>query len=67
MINVYYEKSMKLWVAYLSDDIGQLGNAEYDPDRDKAVFFLGLERGIHPEKFTRPVSSFFEQLEEVRV
>jgi hypothetical protein len=63
MLNVYYEKSTKLWVAYYTDSIGQLGDAEYAHDRDDAVFTLGWTLGRFPHKFTRPMAQFFEQEE----
>ena len=61
MLNVYFEKSFKRWVAFYTDDIGQLGDAQYSKTRDDAVYQLGFEKGRHPEKFARPMSEYFEK------
>jgi hypothetical protein len=61
MIKVYYDKSRRIWVAYYSDSIGQLGDCATDTTRDRAAFKLGFEFGANPQKFTRPVGQYFEQ------
>ena len=61
MLNVYYEKNCRLWVAFYTDDIGQLGESEFAKTRDDAVYQLGFEKGRHPEKFARPMSEYFEK------
>jgi len=61
MLNVYYEKSYGCWVAFYTDDIGQLGESEFAKTRDDAVYQLGFEKGRHPEKFARPMSEYFEK------
>ena len=53
MINAYYDRGSRVWVAYISDHIGQLGDAEMAHTKELACFQLGLEMGMHPEKFRR--------------
>jgi hypothetical protein len=63
MLNVYYDKASKLWVAYYSDSLGQIGESEYATDRDDAVFRLGWVLGRFPHKFARLKTKHFEQEE----
>ena len=53
MLNVYYDKTMRVWCAFLTDAIGQIGDTEYAHERDNAIYMLGLERGLNPQKFVR--------------
>lgn len=61
MVNTYYDKSRRVWVAYYSDSIGQLGQCECAHTRDIAVFNLGVERGSRPQNFARPLGQYFEK------
>ncbi len=55
MIHTYYDRSLRLWVAYLTDgntnpltktDDNQIGECEYHPNKDLAIFNLGVEHGF---------------------
>jgi hypothetical protein len=56
MLNTYYSRELKSWVAYYTDRIGQLGDAQYGESKEAAAFALGLELGRKPECFSRPLS-----------
>jgi hypothetical protein len=58
MVNFYFDKSSRVWWAYYSDSIGQLGDAVDGPTHTDAVFRLGCEMGRHPEKFARDIGEF---------
>ena len=63
MLDVYYDKSRKLWVATWSDNLGQLGDAVYSPTKTSVIFNLAVELGRNPERFTRPMSTYFTEME----
>ena len=63
MVNTYYDKSMKLWIAYYSDNIGQLGDAEYAPTKELVCFNLGREIGANPQKFARKIGDYMPAYE----
>jgi hypothetical protein len=58
MINFYYNRSSRVWIAYYSDSIGQLGDAVDGLTQTDAVFKLGCEMGRHPEKFARDIGEY---------
>lgn len=51
-----------IWYACWIDswDNKQLGFETHDFDRDRAIYLLGLNMGLTPVKFTRPISDYFE-------
>jgi hypothetical protein len=55
MLNTYYSRELKSWVAYYADSVGQLGDCEYAATEKHAAFLLGLEMGRNPQAFTRQV------------
>ena len=55
MVNTYWEKSTKVWVAYWSDHLGPVGDAQMAQTKEIACWELGLEMGRRPEKFARPL------------
>jgi len=59
-VNVYYDRSIRLWVATWNDGIGQLGDAQYAHDRDDAVYRLGAQMGAQSHKFSRPLGEYFK-------
>jgi len=61
MVNTYYDKSRRVWVAYYSDSIGQLGQCECARSRDHAAFKLGVEYGSRPQNFARPLGHYFKK------
>jgi hypothetical protein len=63
MITTYYDKANKVWVAYFSDSIGQIGDAEMAMTKEVACFNLGLEVGSHPERFTRDIGEYMPAYE----
>ena len=63
MIRSYYDRPRKLWVAYYADDIGQLGDSSNEPTRDLAIYHLGFDMGEHPERYTRPMSIYYNEIE----
>ena len=60
-LTVYYDRPARVWVAFYSDSIGQLGDCEYHVDRDLCVFNLGCEYGRNPQKFSRSLGEYFAQ------
>jgi len=61
MLNTYYHREWKLWVAYYTDSVGQLGDAQYAHTEEQAAFQLGIELGRNPSRFTRPISEYFPE------
>ena len=57
-IQAYWDRQSRNWVAYYTDSLGQLGEAQYAATRDEAVFALGLEMGRNPQRFSRPFSEY---------
>ena len=64
MINTYYDKSRKVWVAFYSDSIGQLGDCEFAMTKEVAAFNLGIEYGRNPHKFARPIGEYMTAYEK---
>jgi hypothetical protein len=60
MLNTYYDRSQKLWVAYYTDNLGQLGDAAYGVTKEEASFRLGIEFGRNPQDFARPIDQYFQ-------
>jgi hypothetical protein len=58
MITSYFDKSSRVWFAYYSDSIGQLGDAVDAHTQTDAIFKLGYEMGRHPEKFARDIGEY---------
>jgi len=47
----YYDKSLKVWVAYALDENGdQIGNCMDAATKDQAIFWLGVELAEHQNK-----------------
>ena len=63
MLTTYYDKSSKVWVAYISDSIGQLGDAEMAMTKEVACFNLGIEFGRHPQRFARDIGEYMPAYE----
>ena len=57
-IQAYWDRQSRNWVAYYTDSLGQLGDAQNGATRDGAVFALGLEMGRNPQRFARPFSDY---------
>jgi hypothetical protein len=57
-IQAYWDRQSRNWVAYYTDSLGQLGEAQYAATRDGAVFALGLEMGRNPQRFSRPFAEY---------
>jgi hypothetical protein len=57
-LQAYYDRETRTWFAYYNDSIGQLGDAQHGATRDEAMFYLGLEMGRNPKKFSRPFSEY---------
>jgi hypothetical protein len=60
MLNTYYDRSLKLWVAYYTDNLGQLGDSAYGVTKEEASFRLGIEFGRNPQDFARPIDQYFQ-------
>ena len=60
MFHTYFDRSQKLWVAFYTDSLGQLGDAQYGVSKEQAAFRLGIEVGRNPQDFTRPINEYFE-------
>jgi hypothetical protein len=60
-IRIEYQENTGLWVASYMDELGQLGRAFADIQRDDAVFRLGVELGRNPQDFTRPIGDYFDE------
>ena len=67
MINSYYARNMKLWVAYYTDEYGQLGDSSNEPTLELAIYHLGYDMGAHPERYTRAMSHYFAEIELLRL
>ena len=67
MIKSYYDRPRKLWVAYFTDDEGQLGDSSNEPTRDLAIYHLGYDMGAHPERYTRAMNHYFTEIELLRL
>jgi hypothetical protein len=57
-VNYYYGQASRCWFAYLTDNVGQLGDAVHSATKEDALFQLGVEFGRHPEKFTRDIGEY---------
>jgi len=56
MINTHYHEPLKVWLAYLTDEHGQLGDAVSGATLELACYHLGCEMGRNPRKFTRDMA-----------
>lgn len=54
-IDTYYNRQLHLWVALMKDEKGQLGDCEYGPTKEIAIFRLGVEYGRNQQAFARPL------------
>ena len=64
MFQTYYDKSTRLWYCFAVDNFGQVGDAEFAPTKELAIYLLGLERGSNPQKFARPMEMHFAAYEK---
>jgi hypothetical protein len=64
MFQTYYDKSARLWYCYAVDNFGQVGDAKFAPTKELAIYLLGLECGINPQKFARPMEMHYAAYEK---
>jgi hypothetical protein len=60
---VYFDKPTRVWWAYATDSIGQIGDAVHAATKEEAIYALGYAKGATPEKFTRDIGEYMPAYE----